>query len=188
MIELKNVKNYLAPLPVILITSRLQEGNINKDNIAAISWAGICDNTPHLININIAKGKYSGQIIKMTKEFGVCIPTSKHIKEIDICGSTHGNAVNKFEITGFTSFEAKLINVPLIQECPINMECTLEDVISFESHEMFTGKIIKTYVDENILDANGKPDFGKIDLLAYLNDEYWTLGRKLGNLFYTGKK
>ena len=188
MIELKTVKNYLAPLPVILVTSRLQENNIKKDNIIAISWAGICDHAPHLININIAKGRYSGKIIKLTREFGVCMPTSKYIKEIDLCGTTHGNKVNKFELTKFTSFEAKTINVPLINECPINMECTLEDVVSFESHEMLIGKIVKTHIDENYIEDKGNPDFAKIGIVAYLNSEYWTLGKKIEDLFFTLKK
>lgn len=188
MIDLKNVKNYLAPFPVALVTTRLEENNIKKDNIIAISWTGTCDNSPHRININIAKGKYSGNIIKLTKEFGICMPTAKYVKEIDICGSMHGNKVDKFELTKFSRFEASLINVPLIKECPINMECVLEEVVPFEAHEMFIGRIVKTHVDENCLDEKGKVDFSKIDILAYVNDEYWTLGKKLGDLFFTRKK
>jgi flavin reductase (DIM6/NTAB) family NADH-FMN oxidoreductase RutF len=188
MIELENVKNYLGPLPVILVTTGIEENKTRKDNIIPISWTGIIENSPHLISINIAKGKYSGSIIKITKEFGLCIPTAKHIKEIDICGCTHGNKVDKFELSKFTRFEASSINAPLIMECPINMECVLEDIIPFESHEMFIGRIIKTHADESCLDEKGKADFGKIDILAYLNYEYWTLGRKLENLFFTRKK
>ncbi|MCE5329076.1 flavin reductase family protein [bacterium] len=171
-----------------MVTARLEENNIKKDNIIAISWTGTCDSNPDLININIGKGKYSGKIIKLSKEFGVCIPTSGYVKEIDICGSTYGNKVDKFELTKFSRFEASSINVPLIKECPVNMECVLEEVVPFESHEMFIGRIVKTHVDENCLDDKGKIDFNKIDILAYVNDEYWTLGKKLGNLLFTRKK
>lgn len=187
MVELKNVKNYLAPFPVILVTTRLEENNVKKDNIIAISWTCTCDNNPNLVNINIGKGKYSGKIIKLSKEFGVCIPTSKYVKEIDICGSSHGNKVDKFELTKFSRFEADSINVPLIKECPINMECVLEEVVPFESHEMFIGRIVGTHVDNSCLDSNGKINFSKIDILAYVNDEYWTLGKKIGNLLFTIK-
>jgi flavin reductase (DIM6/NTAB) family NADH-FMN oxidoreductase RutF len=188
MIELKNPKNYLAPFPVALVTSRLKENNVEKDNIIAISWAGNVENNPGIINIVIGKGKYSGKLIKLSKEFGVCIPVSSHVKEIDICGSKHGDRVDKFELTNFTRFEAVSINVPLIKECPINMECVLENVIPFEKHEMFIGKIIKTHAEEKCLDDKGRIDFSKIDILANVNDEYWTLGKKLGDLLYTLKK
>lgn len=90
----------------------------------------------------------------------MCIPTSGYVKEIDICGSTYGNKVDKFELTKFSRFEASSINVPLIKECPVNMECVLEEVVPFS----------------------------KINILAYVNDEYWTLGKKLGNLLFTRKK
>ena len=186
--ELQNIKNYLAPFPVTLVTSRLEENYEKKDNIIAISWTGTCDNNPNLININIGKGKYSGKVIKLSKEFGVCIPTSKYVKEIDICGSEHGNKVDKFELTKFTRLKASLINVPLIKECPINMECVLEEVVSFENHEMLIGRIVKTHVDENCLDDKGRISFDKIDILAYVNDEYWTLGKRLGKLLFTKKK
>ncbi|MHB8279786.1 MAG: hypothetical protein ACYDIA_19355 [Candidatus Humimicrobiaceae bacterium] len=53
---------------------------------------------------------------------------------------------------------------------------------------MFIGRIVKTHVDENCLDEKSKVDFGKIDILAYVNDEYWTLGKKLGDLLFTRKK
>ena len=70
MVALKKVMNYIAPLPVILVTTRLEKDGKNYDNIIPISWAGIIEHSPHMININISKGKYSGTVIKKTKEFG----------------------------------------------------------------------------------------------------------------------
>jgi len=188
MIELENVENYIAPLPVTLITSRLQEDNIKKDNIAVVSWVGVCDNSPNLININLSTGKYTGRVIKIMKEFGVCIPTSDYINDVDFCGCTHGDEVDKFKLTKFTPFEALQINVPLIKECPINMECVLVDAMLFETHEMFIGKIVKTHVDERYLDENGRLDFSRFEILSYIKGEYWALGKKLGPAHFTFKK
>ena len=130
---LKNVKNFLAPLPVVLVTLRSREGSEIADNIIPISWTGIIEHAPHMLNINISRGKYSAKVIKKAGQFGVCIPGSKYMKEIDICGTTHGDKTDKFQLTGFEKFEAAEIDVPLIKQCPVNMECVLEDTKSFKS-------------------------------------------------------
>lgn len=184
MVTLEKTKNFLTPLPVVLVTVREIEDEKVKDNIIPLSWVGIVDSNPTLVNINISKGKYSGNIIKKTREFGICVPTSKYLEKVDICGCTHGDKVDKFKLTGFSRFDAGEINVSLIKECPINMECTLEDIIPFKTHEMFIGKIVKTHIDDRYLLENGKPDFKKIDLLCYVDDEYWTLDKKVEELFF----
>jgi len=188
MTILKRVKNFLAPLPVVLVTTRLGDNDNTADNIIPISWTGIVESAPHMININISKGKYSGEIIKKTKQFGIAIPGAGHLREVDICGTTHGDKVDKFNLTGFEKKDASIINAPLIKQCPINMECMLEDIVSFKSHDMFIGKIVATHLDDGFADEKGEPDFKKIDILCYANGDYWNLGTKLEKLFFTKNK
>ena len=83
MVVLKRVKNFLAPLPVVLVTARLRDNDKVTDNIIPISWTGIVESAPHMININISRGKYSGEVIKKTKQFVVAIPRADHIREVD---------------------------------------------------------------------------------------------------------
>lgn len=188
MALLKRVKNFLAPLPVVLVTTRLRDKDKVSDNIIPISWTGIVESAPHMVNINISRGKYSGEIIKKTKQFVVAIPGAEYLKEIDISGTTHGDKVDKFSLTGFEKLDASNIDAPLIKQCPINMECTLEDIISFKSHDMFIGKIEATHLDDEYADEKGEPDFKKINILCYANGDYWDLGSKLEKLFFTKSK
>jgi len=182
---LKNVKNFLAPLPVVLVTLRSGKGQEISDSIIPISWAGIVEHAPHMLNINISRGKYSAKVIRETGQFGVCIPGAQYMKQVDICGTVHGDKTDKFQLTGFEKYEAREIDAPLIRQCPINMECVLEDTISFKSHDMFVGKIVATHIDEKYMDENGEPDYGKIDILCYANGCYWTMGEMKERLYYT---
>ena len=182
---LKNVKNFLAPLPVVLVTLRSGKGQEISDSIIPISWAGIVEHAPHMLNINISRGKYSAKVIKETGQFGVCIPGAQYMEQVDICGTVHGDKTDKFQLTGFEKYEAREIDAPLIRQCPINMECVLEDTISFKSHDMFVGKIVATHIDEKYMDENGEPDYGKIDILCYANGCYWTMGEMKERLYYT---
>jgi len=185
MTILKNIKNFLAPLPVVLVTVRSREKEKVSDNIIPISWTGIVEHAPHMLNINISKGKYSAEVIKRSKQFGVCIPGAEYLKQIDMCGTVHGDKTDKFELTGFEKYKASIIDVPLIKQCSVNMECVLEDIVSFRSHEMFIGKIVATHIDESYMDTSGEPDYKKMDILCYVNGYYWTLGEIKKRLYFT---
>lgn len=188
MITLERPKNFVGPLPVLLVTVRAKKDDISTDNIIAISWAGIVDSNPHLVNINISRDKYSANIISKNKEFGICIPQAKNIEEVDRCGSVHGDKVDKFRLTGLNRFSAQKIDVSLIKECPICMECVLSDIINFKSHDMFIGEIVNTHIDEEFLSKDGSPMLEKMDMLCYLDNRYWDLGQKRAKLFYTKRK
>jgi len=188
MTTLKKIKNLLAPFPVILVTTRIRRKTNIHDNIAPFSWVNTIDYKPDLISINIFKARHTANTIKETGQFGISIPQTKHIKDVDICGITHGDKVNKFELIKLTKFEANQIDVPLIKECPINMECKLKKVVSFNTHDMFVGEIVKTHLDDGYSTNNGEPDFRKMDILCLVNNYYWTLGKQLEKIFYTKTK
>jgi flavin reductase (DIM6/NTAB) family NADH-FMN oxidoreductase RutF len=65
--------------------------------------------------------------------------------------------------------------VPLIKECPINLECQTRTVLELGSHDMFVAEIVATHIDEGILDEDGRIDIQKLDPLVYCTKarEYW---------------
>ncbi|MDU5492768.1 MAG: flavin reductase, partial [Clostridium perfringens] len=77
--------------------------------------------------------------------------------------------------------------IPLIEECPINMECKVTKIIEIYDMEVFIGEIIETYVNEDLL-TNGFPDTKKINPLIYsMDNNYWEIGNFIGNAFNIGK-
>ncbi len=179
-------KNLIIPLPVTLVTVRLRDNGSVKDNIIPLSWVNNLDSDPDLVSIVLSKDKYSGKVIKKSRHFGMAIPGASLMEKVDLCGSTHGDQVDKFKAAGLSTFEAKAIDVPLILECPINMECVLEQIYPFGGHEMYAAKVVATHVDERFM-ADSKPDFSKIDPLCFVDGQYWTLGKKMEELFFTSK-
>jgi flavin reductase (DIM6/NTAB) family NADH-FMN oxidoreductase RutF len=188
LVTLKKIQNLMLPLPVSLVTCRGKKGDESTDNIISLSWVGIVEYQPHLVNIVIGKGKYSAKIIEKTREFGICIATVDMMEKVDICGYTHGDKVDKFKITGLTKVNAEKIDVSLIKECPICMECIVEKVIILKTHEMFIGKVLATHINDKYLLEGEEPDIKKMDILCYVNDQYWSLGKRLENLYYSKNK
>ncbi len=173
----------LYPCPVTLVTSRYDD----IDDILTISWAGIASSHPEYITISIKPERFSYSLIKKSKVFGMNIPNVDLIKVIDICGNNSGKDIDKFAVCNLTKINASTINVPLIKECPINIECQIEHEISLGSHELFiakvTNKLIDDYlsIDLKILSEQLKP-------INYIRPQYFeNLPDALGYYGYTNK-
>ena len=99
-----------------------------------------------------------------------------------------GRDLDKFEATGLTREKASTVNVPLVKESPVNIECKVTQVIELGSHDMFLAKVTAVQVDESLLDEKGKLDLNKAHLVAYSHGEYQTFDNILGTFGYSVKK
>ena len=133
-----------------------------------------------MVGVSIRPSRYSYQLIKDTKEFVVNIPPTKFIQETDYCGVVSGKDVNKFTETKFTPEKADKIQVPMIQECPVNLECVLKNTIPLGAHDLFLGEIVQVHIDQKVLNEKGNIDFTKADPFVYNVGEYWSLNKKIG--------
>ena len=108
------------------------------------------------------------------------------MKATDYCGIVSGLKVDKSGV--FDVFYGKLKTAPMIAECPVNLECSLDKVIENGSHEMFIGGIVSTFTEEKYLTA-GAVDTKKVDpFMLSLNDRiYYALGEQKGKAWETGK-
>jgi flavin reductase (DIM6/NTAB) family NADH-FMN oxidoreductase RutF len=162
----------LMPLPAVMVSCQ-QQGD--KPNIITIAWIGIVCSEPPMLSISIRKNRYSHHIIRDTGEFVVNITTRKLAEQTDVCGVTSGRDSDKFKLAGLTPELASKVMVPLIKECPINLECQTRTVLELGSHDMFVAEIVATHIDEGILDEDGRIDIQKLDPLVYCTKarEYW---------------
>ncbi|WGM89006.1 MAG: flavin reductase family protein [Candidatus Bathyarchaeota archaeon] len=173
----KNAFTALFPCPVVLVSCVDSDG---KPNIITLAWAGTVCSEPPMVGVSIRPTRYSYQLIKDIQEFVVNIPSLKFIQETDYCGVASGRDVEKFSETKFTPEKAYNVQVPMIQECPVNLECVLKDIIPLGAHDLFLGEVVQVHIDENVLDEKGKIDFKKADPFVFNVGEYWNLNKKVG--------
>ena len=187
MTRIEKIRNLVLPLPVTLTTCRAKKNDPLTDNIIPLSWVGIVEYRPHMVNITIGKNKYSANIIRDRKEFGLCIATVEMMEIVDKCGYSHGDKVDKFKMSGLKKFNADIIDAPLIEECPICLECKVNESVVLETHEVFVAEVVATHINQKYILKNGEPDIEKMNVLCYADDNYYTLGRKLNPLYYSKK-
>ena len=173
-----------APLPPVMVTCSDGE----RDNIITIAWTGIVNTVPPKTYISVRPSRFSYEMIKKSGEFAINLTPTALIKSADYCGIYTGAKVDKFEKCGFRKAEASQIGAPLIEECPLALECRVTDIIPLGSHHMFLADIVAVDVDESLLDKDGKLHLERAGLAAFAHGEYFALGGKVGNFGFSVKK
>ena len=122
--------------PPLTLPSVLVGANVNgKPNFEAIAWCNIVDYNPYLISISSGKSHHTNKGIRENKEFSVNIPSADMVAVTDYCGAHSGETVDKSKM--FDVFYRELKNAPMINECPINIECRLVKTVKLLHGELF---------------------------------------------------
>jgi flavin reductase (DIM6/NTAB) family NADH-FMN oxidoreductase RutF len=119
-------------------------------------------------------------LIRDSGEFVVNIPNEEILKETDICGVVSGKDVDKFSVTGLTPQPAEKVKPPLIKECPVNIECSVQSTIPLGVHDLFLGEVVCVHIKQEMLNEKGRIDFSKVSPFVYNQNEYWSLNKKIG--------
>ena len=181
--------NMLYPLPAVFVTGGdLSSGDPSDLCLMTAAWTGTVCSDPAMTYVSIRPSRYSHDIIEKQMEFALNLPTASLARQLDHCGVISGRDENKFETQGLTPIASSTIKAPLIQECPVNIECKVTQVLRLGSHDMFLAKVTAVWVDDRLIDEKGRLDLAKADLISYSHGQYLTLGRSLGSFGFSVRK
>ena len=175
----------VCPLPPTMVSC----GDMENSNIITIGWTGILNTIPPKTYISVRPTRHSYNIIKEKGEFVINLTPSQLVKEADYCGIYTGKKVDKFAKCKLTKVKGTQVDAPMIDECPVSIECKVTDIVPLGSHDMFMADIVAVNVDESLFDKDDKMRLDKANLVAYAHGEYFELGKKIGKFgFSTNKK
>jgi len=172
-------RNCLYPLPTTIVGAVVD----GKPNFITIAHVGIA--TPGSVSLGMGKTHFTNAGIRENGAFSINIPSEDLLEQTDCCGLVSGRDTDKASL--FTVFYGELKDAPMIEECPINMECRLVETVDFPTHDLFIGEVTATHCDEEIL-QDGVVDFARVrPLLFVMNDRgYWSIGHKVAQAWNAG--
>ena len=174
----------LAPVPPTLVSC----GTLAAPAVLTVAWAGTLNTKPPRTYISVRPNRHSYPILKETGEFVINLPPASLVRAVDLCGCKTGATVDKFALTGLTAAPASKVAAPLIDDCPLCLECRVFDTVLLGSHEMFLADIVAVDVDEQLIDDAGRLHLDRAGLLAYAHGEYFALGAKVGSFGFSVRK
>jgi flavin reductase (DIM6/NTAB) family NADH-FMN oxidoreductase RutF len=176
-------KAYPYPMPVVLLGTMVE----GRPNFMTVGWVARVNFHPPLIAVAVNKSHYTNSGIHESRAFSVNIPGTDLLEKVDYCGLVSGRDTDKSSL--FTVVRGEKTGAPLIDECPLSMECKLTNVWDLPTNELFVGEIVGAYADPDRCTA-GKPDITKIKpfTLTMPDNHYWEVGANAGKAWSIGRE
>ena len=178
----KNIGSKLAlyPTPLVVVGTMVD----GKANWTLVGHLGIIGHDR--VMVSMASAHYSNKGIRETKALSINIVDEKMLAKADYTGCVSGADTDKSKLFAYHVAE---IGVPMIEEAPVTMACTVEDIYETEGFESFICKIAATYADESVLESGEKLNYQVLKpvLFEMPTYQYLKTGDVIGKCMSMGK-
>ncbi len=175
----------IYPIPIVLIGTRYQE----KDNFTTIGDIAIMGINPPLLVISLLESHYSTQSILFNRSFSVNIPSTELLEKTDFCGIVSGKDRDKSQL--FQVVYGEETQNPLIEECPVSLECEVLKHHIIERRHIFISKVVSTWLNEDYCqncNSRNFPSMEELNPIIYgMDNQYYTIGSAIGKGYQEGK-
>ena len=107
---LHDVRHWLEPGAVVLISSRWQDRN----NIMTLGWYTVLEFSPSLVGCMISAGNISFDMIRRSGECVINLPDAAMAETVARIGNCDGDAVDKFAAFRLTAEASEQVSAPSI--------------------------------------------------------------------------
>jgi flavin reductase (DIM6/NTAB) family NADH-FMN oxidoreductase RutF len=173
----------IYPAPAVLVGANVA----GKANFMTAAFCGIVNGQPPMVSTSLQHHRYTLVGIKENDTFSVNIPSVDIMTETDYCGIVSGNKTDKVADCKFSLFYGKLTTAPMIDQCPINLECKVVHILNLGTHALVIGQVEDTFITESCL-TDGKPDVEKIKPFLSAMGQYREFGKTIGTSHILGKQ
>jgi flavin reductase (DIM6/NTAB) family NADH-FMN oxidoreductase RutF len=162
-----NYEKLYYGFPVILVSF------YDKNGVPNVTTLSSSYTLKDMVVLGFSSKGYAINQLKDVNDFVINIPESSLVSEVDFCGAHSGYKYEKFDSVKLTPVKSKVINAPIIEECPISIECTLTDVIERDTYAGITN-ILATIkgrlISKEYLDDKDRINPAKFDEILYIGD------------------
>lgn len=179
--ELQNYLQYaIAPRPICFVSTIDKQGNVNLSpfsffNLFSIN-PPICVFSPSR-RVRDNTSKHSLENILEVPECVINIVNYDMVQQTSLASVEYPKGVNEFVKAGFTQLPSDLVRPPRVAESPVQMECIIRQVIPLGENagagNLVLSEIKRIHIKDDILDASGKIDQTKINLVARLGGDWY---------------
>jgi flavin reductase (DIM6/NTAB) family NADH-FMN oxidoreductase RutF len=138
----QQVRRYLEPGPVVLVSSRWK----GRSNIMTMGWHMIMGEQPSRVGCYIWDANHSFAMVRDSRECVINVPEVELAAKVVGIGNCSGRHVDKFAEFALTPSPADKVGAPLIEECFANFECRLVDTSLIDTYSVFVLEVVKAHV------------------------------------------
>ncbi|MDQ0105030.1 flavin reductase (DIM6/NTAB) family NADH-FMN oxidoreductase RutF [Chitinophaga terrae (ex Kim and Jung 2007)] len=179
----------VAPRPICFASTMNAEG---QPNLSPFSFFNVFGSNPATLIFSPSRRvrdntvKHTLENVMATREVVINVVNYGMVQQASLASCEYPAGVNEFEKSGFTPVPSEKIKPFRVKESPVQIECIVKEII-VTGQEGGAGNLVicepvMLHINETILDANGKIDPHKIDLVARMGGDYYC--RASGNAVF----
>jgi len=170
---------YVYPVPIVLIGATV-EGRANYATVGDCAIMGI---RPPLVAVSLGESAFTTKGIQEVGSFSINVPATERLSLVDYFGTVSGSDVDKSEFV--ESVPGTNPDVPLLADCPVNLECEVVEACQVEHRRIFIARVVEAHVDERFVsDVDGRPRIASLQdldpILYALDNTYYSVGKPIG--------
>lgn len=170
----------ILPRPIAWVSTVSGAG---KTNLAPFSFfQGVTSNPPTLmfVPVNTRDGvkKDTVRNVEDVGEFVVNLVPFALAEKMNATAALLPYGESEFEKFDIVAAPAERVRPPRVAAAPVSFECTLDRIVRIGegplAANVIFGRILLVHVSDTVIDATGKPDAAKLDLIGRLGGESFT--------------
>jgi flavin reductase (DIM6/NTAB) family NADH-FMN oxidoreductase RutF len=183
----------IAPRPIAFASTIDKNGIANLSPFSFFNTFG--SNPPILIfsparRVRDNSIKHTLENVKEVPEVVINMVNYKMVQQMSLASCEYPKGTDEFIKAGFTPFASEKVKPFGVAESPVNIECKVKDIIE-TGHEggagnLIVSEIVMMHIKDEVLDAEGRIDPHKIDLVARMGADFYC--RASGNAVFEVQK
>lgn len=177
---------YGLPVPVLMVGTYDEDGTPNAMNLHEAMRTNAGD-----LVLCIGPRSKTHENVERRGALTVALASRDQMAEVDYLGTVSGFRIpDKLERTGLKVRRSEHVDAPIIEGCPVVIECELVEIVHGTNFSTVLARIVNIVADESVLDDRGKIDAQKTGMLLYdpFGTNYVTLGDVIGTPWQEGKR
>lgn len=170
----------VAPRPICFASTIDKDGN---PNLSPFSFFNVFGSKPPILIFSPARRvrdntiKHTLENVYETMEVVINMVNYDIVQQASLSSCEYPKGVNEFEKAGFTPVASDMVKPFRVKESPVSLECKVLQVIETGQEggagNLVMCEVLCMHINDEVLDANGKIDPHKIDLVARMGADYY---------------
>jgi flavin reductase (DIM6/NTAB) family NADH-FMN oxidoreductase RutF len=170
----------IAPRPICFVSTINKNGEVNLSPFSFFNVFSV--NPPICVFSPTSRArdnttKHTLENVLEVPECVINVVNYDMVQQTYLTSMDYKKGVNEFSKAGFTELASETVKPPRVAESTVQLECVVNDVIKLGKNggagNLVIAEVKRIHINEAILDANGKIDPHKIDLVARLGGDWY---------------
>ena len=170
----------VAPRPICFASTIDNDG---VANLSPFSFFNVFGAKPPILIFSPARRvrdntvKHTLENVYANKEVVINMVNYDMVQQMNLASCEYPKGVDEILKAGFTPIASDMVKPLRVKESPVQLECKVLQVVETGAEggagNLVICEVVCMHIDDNILDAAGKIDPNKIDLVARMGADYY---------------